>query len=106
MRGPSRLSAICEVLRRDRKVALTTVATMLKIMKGKGQVRRRLSKDGVVWEAKLSHADAGSSMLATLVNDLFDGSAQKLVLHLIERDQLSEADRRQIQALLDRRQNN
>jgi BlaI family transcriptional regulator, penicillinase repressor len=99
-RGPSRLSAICEALGQERKVAATTVATMLKIMKRKGQVRRRLTRSGIVWQATLSQADAGSSMLANLLAGVFEGSAQKLVLHLLERGHLSETDQRQIRELL------
>ena len=73
---------------------------MLKIMKRKGQVKRSLTRAGIVWQATLSQAAAGSSMLANLVADVFEGSAQKLVLHLVERGHLSETDRRQIRDLL------
>ena len=106
--GPSRLSAICAALSDERKVAATTVATMLKIMKRKGQVKRRLSPAGIVWQARLSQTEAGSSMLANLMGAVFEGSAQKLVLHLLERGQLTENDQRQIRELLasNRRQPN
>ena len=106
--GPSRLSAICAALSDERKVAATTVATMLKIMKRKGQVKRRLTQAGIVWQARLSQTEAGSSMLANLLGAVFEGSAQKLVLHLLERGQLTENDQRQIRELLasNRRQPN
>jgi len=101
--GPSRLSAICEILGTERKVALTTVATMLKIMKGKGQVKRTVGGEGIRWQAVLSQTQAGSSLLANLVDGVFEGSAQKVVLHLLEEGQLSDDDREEIRKLLESR---
>lgn len=98
--GPSRLSTICETLGKERKLAPTTVATMLKIMKDKGQVKRTISKEGVVWKPVLSREDAGSNILQNLVDRVFEGSAQKLVLHLVESGELSEEDREEIRQLL------
>ena len=74
----------------------------------KGQVKRRLTQAGIVWQARLSQTEAGSSMLANLLGAVFEGSAQKLVLHLLERGQLTENDQRQIRELLasNRRQPN
>lgn len=99
-RGPSRLSEICEALSQERRVAATTVATMLKIMKGKGQVKRTDTGEGIVWEATLSRKEAGSHYLEHLVDRVFDGSAGKLVLHLLEHQQLSAAEQREIQQLM------
>ena len=99
-RGPSRLSEICEALSQGRRVAATTVATMLKIMKGKGQVKRDDSGEEILWEATLSQKEAGSSYLQHLVNRVFDGSAGKLVLHLLEQHHLSAGEQRDIQELL------
>ncbi len=99
--GPSRLSTICEVLSRKRKLAPTTVATMLKIMKAKGQVKRVRSEAGVVWNATLSREDAGSTILQDLMDRVFEGSARKVILHLVERGDLSEEDQKEIRRLLE-----
>jgi BlaI family penicillinase repressor len=99
-RGPSRLSEICGTFARERRVAPTTIATMLKIMEGKGQVKRVTSQEGVVWEAVLTQTAAGNHLLRNLINRVFEGSAQKLVLHLLEKGNLSETDQREIRRLL------
>ena len=99
-RGPSRLSAIGEALSAKRKVALTTVATMLKIMKRKGQVTRIVDLEGVRWEAVLTQAKAGSRLLSNLVSRVFEGSAQKVVLHLLDEGHLSAGDQEEIRKLL------
>jgi BlaI family penicillinase repressor len=98
--GPSRLSTICEALSRQRKVALTTVATMLKIMKAKRQVKRTITTRGAIWQATLSQEEAGNHCLQNLMNKLFEGSAQKLVVHLLARGNLSAKDQKEIRKLL------
>ena len=98
--GPSRLRALCESLGEERRTAPSTVATMLKIMKDKGLVERVSSGSGVVWRAKLTQEAAGSGMLQRLMNQLFEGSAQKVVLHLLEEGKLSRKDREEITKML------
>jgi BlaI family transcriptional regulator, penicillinase repressor len=98
--GPSRLSDICTHLSVDRKPAPSTVATMLKIMKDKGLVQRVSPGTGVAWQAKLTQKEAGGSMLQTLMNQLFEGSAQKVVLQLLEGGKLSRKDQEEIRKLL------
>jgi len=98
--GPSRLSVLCENLGEERKAAPSTVATMLKIMKDKGLVERVSPGKGVVWQAKLTQKEAGSGMLQSLMNQLFEGSAQKVVLHLLEGGELSRKDQEEIRKML------
>ncbi len=98
--GPARLSDICEHLSGERKPAPSTVATMLKIMKGKGLVERVSPGTGVAWQAKLTQKEAGGSMLQSLMNQLFEGSAQKVVLQLLEGGKLSRKDQEEIRKLL------
>lgn len=100
-KGPSRLGVIRETLSEKRKTAPSTVATMLKIMKEKGLVERVSSGKGLVWQARLTQEAAGSGMLQTLMNRLFEGSAQKVVLHLLEVGKLSRKDREEIRQLLE-----
>ena len=99
-RGPSRLSEVCEALSGERQVALTTVATMLKIMSRKGQVEKVNSGDGVRWQAKLSQGEAGRNMVERLVERVFEGSTRNLVLHLLEAGNLSAEDQQEIRSLL------
>jgi predicted transcriptional regulator len=40
-------------------------------------------------------------MLRKLVDSVFDGSAQRLVAHLLESDQLSDKERRELRRLID-----
>jgi predicted transcriptional regulator len=98
--GPSELGAVHAALSQHRKVALTTVATMLTLMLGKRLVSRRKGKRNYLWSARVSRDAAAQGMVRRLLDRVFDGSAHQLVAHLLEHEQLSDADRSEIAALL------
>jgi predicted transcriptional regulator len=99
-RGPSPLGDVCESLRRGRDVATTTVATMLRVMLDKGLVRRKREGRGYRWSAVVTHAAAAESMVAKLVDGIFDGSAQRLVAHLVQGGQLSADELAELRMLI------
>jgi predicted transcriptional regulator len=99
-RGPSSLSELCEALRRERDVATTTVATMLRVMFGKGLVRRKRATRGHQWSAAVTQTAAAQSMLGKLVDGVFDGSASRLVTHLVEDGQLSTKELAELRDLI------
>jgi BlaI family transcriptional regulator, penicillinase repressor len=99
--GPSELRQVCAGLRRNRPVATTTVATMLKLMQGKGLVDRVEAGRGSVYAARLSREAASTSLVRRLMDLVFDGSARRLVAHMLETEALSPRDRAEIRRLLD-----
>jgi BlaI family penicillinase repressor len=99
--GPSSLSDVCAALRQSRDVATTTVATMLRVMSDKGLVRRKGEGRGARWSAAVTHAAAARSMVGKLVDGIFDGSAQRLVAHLVEGGQLSAKELAELRELVD-----
>jgi predicted transcriptional regulator len=99
-RGPSSLGDVCMALRRGRDVATTTVATMLRVMFDKGLVRRKRERRGHQWSAAVTHAAAARSMVGKLVDGIFDGSAQRLVTHLVEGGQLSAEELAELRTLI------
>jgi predicted transcriptional regulator len=105
-RGPSSLSEICEALREGRDVATTTVATMLRVMLDKNLVRRKPAggkgeRRGPQWAAAVSQNAAARSMVGKLVDGVFDGSAGRLALHLIEAGKLSADELDELRKLID-----
>jgi BlaI family transcriptional regulator, penicillinase repressor len=99
--GPAGLGAIRKALNRRRAVAATTVATMLKLMGEKGLVERGDGPRGYVWSAKVSRTSARTGLLGKLLDLVFDGSAQRLVAHMLEEGKLSDQDREAIRRMLD-----
>ena len=100
--GPLELGALRGVLLRTRTVAASTVATMLRLMAEKGLVERAERPQGSpTWSARLSQQQARSGLLQRVMDRVFDGSASRLVTHLVEEGELSEGDRQAIRKLLD-----
>jgi BlaI family transcriptional regulator, penicillinase repressor len=104
-RGPSSLGDICEALRRERDVATTTVATMLRVMLDKGLVRRKPASRGHKWSAAVTQSAAARSMVGKLVDGIFDGSAGRLAAHLVEAGQLSATELAELRQLIDANSN-
>jgi BlaI family penicillinase repressor len=98
--GPAELAEICARLREKRPVATTTVATMLGVMLEKGLVKRSRGPRGYVWRARRSRQATATGLLGKLMDRVFEGSALRLVAHLLAEGRLSERERRQILDLL------
>ncbi len=99
--GPAGLGQVHAAVRENRRVALTTIATTLKVMLTKGLVEREDGPRGYLWSAASTRETAASGLLGKLVHHVFDGSARRLVAHLIEEGELSDRDREEIRALLE-----
>jgi predicted transcriptional regulator len=100
-RDSATLGEICESLRRERQVATTTVATMLSVMIDKGLVRRKKAARGHQWSAAVTHDSAAKSLVGKLVDGVFDGSASRLVSHLVEGGKLSQDELAELRQLID-----
>jgi predicted transcriptional regulator len=97
------LGQICTALRIHRPIATTTVASMLKIMLDKKLVRRKSTPQGYLWSAKTTHDSAAAGMVRKLVDSVFDGSAQRLVAHLLESGQLNDQQRKELRRLIEKK---
>jgi len=100
--GPSGLGLgrVHEALSARRPVALTTVATMLKTMRSKGLVVREDGPKGHNYAAAVSREAAVTGLVSKLLRHVFDGSARRLVAHLIQEGTLDERQRQEVLALL------
>jgi BlaI family penicillinase repressor len=105
-RESATLGDVCVALRRERQVATTTVATMLGVMLEKGLVRRKKASRGHQWSAAVTHAAAAKGMVGKLVDGVFDGSASRLVTHLVEGGKLSNGELAELRTLINSHSNN
>jgi len=99
--GPAQLGRVRSELQKARPVAATTVATMLKVMLGKKLVQRLDGPRGYLWSAAVTRNAAVARLIGKLLDHVFDGSAQRLVAHLLEDGTLSDRDRGEIRRLLE-----
>lgn len=85
-----------------RRVAYTTVQTLLTRLEQKGYVTSNKSDLAYVYRAKLTRDRVTRSRLKTLVRQLYDGAAGPLVLQLIKSEQFTSDEIEQLQHLIDR----
>jgi BlaI family transcriptional regulator, penicillinase repressor len=72
-----------------RELAYTTVQTMLNILLRKGKVKRALVDRAYVYKAVVTKRQFVSRHLGDLVDRLFGGSAESLVVSLVEAKHLT-----------------
>jgi len=85
--GASNVQAVREQL--ERELAYTTVQTMLNILHRKRRVKRRLKDRAYVYKPAMTRPQFVSRHLGDLVDRLFGGSAENLVMSLVEAKHLT-----------------
>ncbi len=98
-RGEATVSDVHAVLRPSRRLAPTTIATMLRKMEEKGVLEHRLEGRQFVYRPTVSEEQVRRSMVGELVERLFAGDAAALVAHLVSE---GEVDARELAALRER----
>ncbi len=93
-RGTSSVAEVQEGLAQE--LAYTTVQTMLNILERKGKLKRRLRGRAFEYSAAETEAKALTHAVADLVDRMFGGSSEELVMSLIKSRQI---DAKKIAAL-------
>jgi len=77
------VQSVQQALRPGANLAYTSVQTMLNILKSKGKVKRTLRGKAYLYRAAVSQRKISNAMLGDLINRVFAGSADQLILTLI-----------------------
>ena len=99
--GPANVQTV-QAHVKGRELAYTTVQTMLNILDRKGKVKRKLKDRAYVYRAVLSRQKAVTQAVGDVLDRFFGGSADSLVLNLVETRYLTPEKLAQIQKLLER----
>ena len=87
---------VYEELRTHRAVAYTTVMTSLKTLEQKGHLKASQQDRAHVYRPARPKQQVIKDMVREFVNRVFNGASQPLVVHLLEDDQITEAELRDI----------
>lgn len=90
---------VYEALLEKRKVAYTTVMTMMKILEEKKYLNKTLVDRAYVYKPARSKKLVIGEMVREFVNRVFNGSAEPLLVHLVEEHKLSPKDLKEIAEL-------
>ena len=91
---------VYEELLKRRKIAYTTVMTMMGILEGKGYLKKNRDAKAYVYRPTKGKSKVLGSMVSDFVNRVFDGSAKPLLVHLVENEHLSQEELDEIAGLL------
>jgi BlaI family transcriptional regulator, penicillinase repressor len=94
---------VYEELRKRRPVAYTTVMTNMKTLEQKGHLKATLQDRAHLYRASRPKQQVVKELVRDFVARVFNGSGRPLVLHLIEDDQLSESDLRDITRMMEKK---
>lgn len=99
--GPAPVQSVQERLPQEPKLAYNTVQTMLNVLHRKGKVRRAMQGRAFLYEPAVTRTQAAGQAVGDLVQRMFDGSAENLVLSLVETRQLTPEKLARLTALLE-----
>jgi predicted transcriptional regulator len=85
----------------DREVAYTTVMTVMKKLADKGYLAYRKEGRSYVYRPDRRPDDVQHSLLQRLMEKVFHGSPTALVQTLVQREELSDAEREELKAIID-----
>ena len=96
--GPANVQTVQQKL--ERELAYTTVQTMLNILHRKGKVKRTLKDRAYFYKPAVSRSQVVRHAVSDLVEHLFGGSVESLVMSLVETKHLTPQKLARIHQLL------
>jgi predicted transcriptional regulator len=100
--GASNVQSVQQQL--ERELAYTTVQTMLNILHRKGKVKRILKDRAYFYSPVVTRSHVVGNHLTDLVERLFGGSAESLVMSLVETKHLTPKKLARLQKLIEENQ--
>ena len=91
---------VYEAVRERRKVAYTSVMTVMKILEQKGHLKKKQDERAYVYRPARPRAQVLQDMVRDFVDRVFQGAAKPLLVHLVEDKRLSPQDLAEIRRLL------
>jgi predicted transcriptional regulator len=102
--GSANVQAVQAKLPGEPKLAYTTVQTMLNVLHRKGKVKRALNGRAYKYTPLVSRQKAIRATLRDVINRLFGGSAEGLVMSLVESRHLTPEKLARLKRLIEQSQ--
>ena len=98
--GEAPAAEVYRALWKERRLAPTTIATMLGKMERKGVVTHRTEGRRYVYRPTITEAEVRRSMLGELTDRLFDGSVAAVVSHLLQEREIDPDELEELRRLI------
>ena len=102
-RGSATVREVYEELLKRRRIAYTTVMTMMGILEQKGRLKKSEEARAYVYTPSEPQGKVVGSMVQEFVKRVFNGSAEPLLVHLLENQQIDGGQLDEIRDLLAKR---
>lgn len=99
--GEASVADIRNRILEDRKVAYTTIMTVMKNLADKGYLKYRKEGISYIYSAAIDPSNVQFNLVDRLVDKVFHGSPRDLVQALVKNEKLSEKDRDEIKKLIE-----
>ena len=98
--GSATVRNVYEELLKTRKIAYTTVMTMMGILEQKGRLAKTSRDRAYVYSPTETQGEVVGNMVREFVKRVFDGSAKPLLMHLLENKEIKPVELDEIRQLM------
>lgn len=102
--GPATVQQVQKELQRE--LAYTTVQTMLTVLHRKQKVKRTLKDKAYIYKAAVSRTKFTGHAVREFIDRLFGGSAEGLVMNLLQEKHLTAEKLAELHALIEKEERN
>ena len=92
---------VYEALLERRKIAYTSVMTMMKILETKGYLKKRRQDRAFLYRPTHPKSQVIGGMIREFIDRVFNGSAEPLLVHLVKSRRLREKDLQKIARMVE-----
>ena len=103
-RGEATVAELWEALYEQRRLAQTTIATLVARLQRRGIVARRTRDRQFLYRATITEADVQHSMVSELTERLFAGDPAALVSHLLSASDMTPGDLARVRRMIENAQ--
>jgi BlaI family transcriptional regulator, penicillinase repressor len=98
--GQATVRDVHQDLSQRRKVAYTTVLTMMGILEQKGHLKKRAGERAYIYAPTQPEQNVVGRMVHEFVGRVFNGASKPLLMHLVEDPEISAEDLKEMEAVL------
>jgi predicted transcriptional regulator len=99
--GEATVAQVRERILKDRKVAYTTVMTIMKNLNDKGFLKYYKDGNTYVYSARIEPEEVQSNLVSGLIDKVFKGSTSALVQTLVKGENISEKELKELRDMID-----
>ena len=99
-RGSATVRDVYEELLKQRKIAYTTVMTVMGVLEQKGRLKKSLSGRAYMYRPAQPQKEVVGSLVRDFVGRVFNGMAQPLLVHMVEDGKITENELDELKKLL------